>query len=467
MNTEFPWPRQSHAEYSQRVNVVLGDARSRCGTVGYLGTGEQPAVSVVVPTFRRPKLLGRAITSILGQSFADFEIVIVNDGVCDIEGDLQDALADPRVSLVRHGRNRGLAAARNTGLRQSRGKLIAYLDDDDYFAPDHLERLVFGVNWNVTPVAYSDAARVLEEEQNGAWVPVTRERPFSIDFDVTHVLIANFVPVCCLVHRRDCLVTTGLFDEQLPNLEDWDLLTRLGMRFNVAHLAHISSTFTIRAAPDSMTTAPAQSVETSYYATTLRLYQRYESIAALFPQVLKAQDKSRAGAERAMLAECGANDDGSALPLGAQRNHKGEDAQAELAEWLSTVAHTAPENDVAQWIASLWDRGFHRLALSATKEVLGHRALPEVEMLSARMLWELGHLTASLTLVDELAARVPHIIDPVFYARALKINLNNQKALAVVERALGDNNDFLPIEAAERRILVDLAAELRNDSQKP
>src|SRR5205085_178094 len=107
--------------------------------------------------------------SIFAQTYRDFEIVVVNDCGTDVQDVVHEVAAREgggRISYVSHAVNRGLAAARNSGLGVARGKYIAYLDDDDRFYPEHLETLVEFLEHG-HPVVYSDALRVLQQKRDG------------------------------------------------------------------------------------------------------------------------------------------------------------------------------------------------------------------------------------------------------------------------------------------------------------
>src|SRR3990170_700697 len=96
-----------------------------------------PKVSVVLPVHNKTESLPAAVASVLGQTFGDFELLIVDDGSSD---DLAPILAlpsrDARIQVIRHGHNRGPAAARNTGIKHAKGDYIAFLDSDDVWNRD-------------------------------------------------------------------------------------------------------------------------------------------------------------------------------------------------------------------------------------------------------------------------------------------------------------------------------------------
>ena len=98
-----------------------------------------PRVSVIIPTYRRPDFLGKAIESVLNQTFQDFEVIIVDDASNDNTGEVVRGFVDKRIHYVCHEVNRGGAAARNTGILKARGRYIAFLDDDDEWFPEILQ----------------------------------------------------------------------------------------------------------------------------------------------------------------------------------------------------------------------------------------------------------------------------------------------------------------------------------------
>src|SRR5262245_39993346 len=99
-----------------------------------------PKVAVVIPVFNRPEGVARAIRSVLTQTFQDFELVVVDDGSTDRTTDAVAAIRDHRIRLVRHERNCGGGATRNTGIRASTAPFVAFLDSDDEWMPTKLER---------------------------------------------------------------------------------------------------------------------------------------------------------------------------------------------------------------------------------------------------------------------------------------------------------------------------------------
>ena len=91
----------------------------------------KPTVTIIIPTYNRAHLLGRAIRSVLTQTFHNWELIVVDDASTDNTKEVAYSFQDPRIHYLCHETNRGGPAARNTGIREARGLYIAFLDSDD------------------------------------------------------------------------------------------------------------------------------------------------------------------------------------------------------------------------------------------------------------------------------------------------------------------------------------------------
>jgi len=196
-----------------------------------------PSVSVVLPTKDRPLFLGRALRSIQEQTFTDLEVIVVNDGGEDV-GEVVDAFRTEglRITLHTEMQSGGIATARNTGVRLARGHWIAYLDDDDFYYPEHLQVLVSAMRETGIKVAYSDSVQVVEDFRNGQWRALSRELRMSCDFDRGRLLKENITPIINVMHERICWEICGSMDETLPILSDWDYLIRFSSNWEFMHI---------------------------------------------------------------------------------------------------------------------------------------------------------------------------------------------------------------------------------------
>jgi glycosyltransferase involved in cell wall biosynthesis len=102
---------------------------------------DQPSFSIVVPVYNRDIFIKRCIESCINQTFTDFEVIVVDDGSTDNTAKILDQIRDPRLRIIKHTQNRGICPARNTGIKNTRGKWIVCADSDWTLFPDCLQRL--------------------------------------------------------------------------------------------------------------------------------------------------------------------------------------------------------------------------------------------------------------------------------------------------------------------------------------
>ncbi|MEW6659546.1 MAG: glycosyltransferase [Thermodesulfobacteriota bacterium] len=250
-----------------------------------LGETPTPLVSVIVPTHNRPDLLVATLQSILDQTYKNHEIIVVNDCGVEVAGIVGWLNQQGNITYVRHDRNRGLAAARNTGIKLARGKYLTYLDDDDLFYPDHLETLVDFLETTDFRVAYTDAHRAHQEKQCGRYVTTERDVPYSNEFDPDRLMVFNQFPVLCLMHEKSCLEEAGLFDESLTSHEDWDLWIRLALHYPFSHIKKVTCEFSWRQDGSTMS---SQKFE-DFIRTLEIIHARYQDHLKDKPQVQEEQ----------------------------------------------------------------------------------------------------------------------------------------------------------------------------------
>jgi glycosyltransferase involved in cell wall biosynthesis len=186
-------------------------------------------VSVIIPTFNRAQKVSRAISSVLGQTFTHFEVIVIDDGSTDETGDVLTGFKD-RINLIRHAENRGVSAARNSGIAASQSPLIAFLDSDDYWLPEKLETQVRYFRDN------PDAVACQPEEiwvRNGVRVnPWKKHIKPSGDIFERSLKLCVVSPSAVMI-RRSVFNEVGLFDEDFPVCEDYDLWLRIGCRYPI------------------------------------------------------------------------------------------------------------------------------------------------------------------------------------------------------------------------------------------
>ncbi|MGH8528228.1 MAG: glycosyltransferase family 2 protein [Nevskiales bacterium] len=197
-----------------------------------------PLISVILPTYNRAHLLPRAIGSVLAQSYRNLELIVADDASTDRTAEVVNAIRDARVRYLRCPRNGGPGYARNRGIEQARGDYIAFQDSDDVWLPHKLALQMQALQAAPVPtgmvcVAYSVRFADGGEKQVGTEIDPVR-------CDVEQLLLAGFtyIPPTWLL-RRECLADAGMFDEHLPNREDWELVFRIFPRWELSILPEL------------------------------------------------------------------------------------------------------------------------------------------------------------------------------------------------------------------------------------
>jgi len=194
------------------------------------------AVSIITPTYNRANLLSRALESALGQTFKDFELLVIDDGSTDGTAELMARYTarDPRVRYLVQPENAGVSAARNRGFREGHGRFYALLDSDDEWCPEKLEQQVAAFDKMPPEVGLIyTAVETLGPER---WIHHPKHRG---DLS-TKLLIENVIHgTSSVMLRREAVEQTGMFDEGIPAVEDWDYWIRLSRHFQVSYLPEV------------------------------------------------------------------------------------------------------------------------------------------------------------------------------------------------------------------------------------
>lgn len=206
---------------------------------------DQPLVSIIVRTYNRPDRLRECLQCIHKQSYRPLEVVIVNDAGEDVETVIQDELDDVTYKYIAHRINLGRTAGLNTGVEAASGEYINFVDDDDGVYPHHIQTLVNTAMPNRLPVVYSDVLNVTfqQDPNTHEWKRVQEQLVYSFDFEKDNFLLANYIPITCLLFRRDCFDAVGPFDESLLVYEDWEYLIRLSRKFAFQHVAVVTGEY--------------------------------------------------------------------------------------------------------------------------------------------------------------------------------------------------------------------------------
>lgn len=193
---------------------------------------DRPAVSVIVPTYNRARVLPRALDSVLTQDFSDFELLVIDDGSTDATQEVLDNYlrGDLRVRALQMPANSGVSAARNLGLAEAHGDLIAFLDSDDEWLQGKLRRQVtfFDAAPRQVGMLYGGVHTLGSE----SWTFTPSQRgmiyPQLLERNVIHGTSGVML-------RREAVDRVGGFAE-LPAMEDWDYWIRVARHYHIDFL---------------------------------------------------------------------------------------------------------------------------------------------------------------------------------------------------------------------------------------
>lgn len=196
-----------------------------------------PLFTVIVTTHQRPKLLSRALLSILGQGFEDVEIVLAADeGSGETKNVGAEYLREDDIFLVLP-RARGPAQTRNAGIYHATGKYLLFLDDDDTLDSDFLLNLVEREDFNNEGINYVNYTKLTENRHSGEIpaAPVTNENIHLASNNIDELMVVNFIPNNCFIYAS-AIAKQFDFDIHLNSHEDWDYLLSLYMRYDFNYI---------------------------------------------------------------------------------------------------------------------------------------------------------------------------------------------------------------------------------------
>jgi glycosyltransferase involved in cell wall biosynthesis len=194
-------------------------------------------VTVIIPTCNRAHLLATAIASVLNQTFQDFDIIVVDDSSNDNPRAVVEGYSDSRIRYLCHETRKGGSAARNTGIRNAVGQYVAFLDDDDEWLPQKLDKQLAVFSLGAPELGCVYTGYTVVNRANGE---ITNCRLATKRGDLSkELLFENPLGAggSSVMLRRECFETVGMFDEQLPSFQDYDMWIRISKAFHFDFVA--------------------------------------------------------------------------------------------------------------------------------------------------------------------------------------------------------------------------------------
>lgn len=185
----------------------------------------EPIVSVVIPTRNRPTSLGRAVQSVLDQTYGNLEVIVVDDASDPPVGPMLAEFGDSRILYMRGSERKGASASRNAGIETAKGQFVSFLDDDDrYYKTKIAEQMqVFERCSRSIGLVYCGYI-FLDEGDRVIWKTEPRKSKWDYLYHNEYIGISPLV-------RRECFDDFGLFDEEMTHFEDLDMWFRISQKY--------------------------------------------------------------------------------------------------------------------------------------------------------------------------------------------------------------------------------------------
>ncbi len=197
----------------------------------------KPFLSIIIPLYNKENYIEKCLNSVVNQIFKDYEVIIVND--CSTDNGLQIAqsIANKKFMFIEHETNKGLSATRNTGIKNANSNYLVFLDADDIWHSNYLEKIYLLIT--NFPEAKVFTTNYFELYENDVRVlPATTLKNFKKDGLITNAFEANlgqpFYCCCSMCIEKSVFENVGYFDEQIDFAEDVDFFIRVNLKYQVA-----------------------------------------------------------------------------------------------------------------------------------------------------------------------------------------------------------------------------------------
>jgi glycosyltransferase involved in cell wall biosynthesis len=239
-----------------------------------MNSNTRPLVSVIMPTYNHAKYIGEAIESVLNQTYKNFELIIIDNYSEDDTEKIVAAFKENRIKYLKFRNNGIIAASRNYGIKNSDGEYVAFLDSDDTWLPEKLEKQIelFHVS-NETAMIYTRFKTVRGDTISKDILPKNGRYKRGHIFKLLYV--RPFIACSSVIVKKSIFNQIGLFDtnHDLIAIEDMDLWLRIALKYRV-EIADISPLVLYRIHPQSISQGSARMIKRS-----LIIAKRYKKYA--------------------------------------------------------------------------------------------------------------------------------------------------------------------------------------------
>lgn len=231
---------------------------------------ERERISVVIPCYNRRDRIPASVESVLGQSYGNLELLVVDDGSTDGTAELFENYPDRRLRFLRYEENRGACHARNYGAERATGEYLAFQDSDDVWHRDKLEKQLCHLRRTGADLSFCGMNRV---SGNGSrfYYPV---HPFHPERGLEEMLAENRAGTQTMLMRREVWAALR-FDESFRRYQDWDFSIRAAEDFRLAYLPE--------ALVDSAVGEDSISAAVKSYPALVQLYEKHEALYRAYP----------------------------------------------------------------------------------------------------------------------------------------------------------------------------------------
>ena len=197
----------------------------------------KPLISIIMPTYNRKNIIQKAITSVLNQTYTNFELIIIDDGSDDGTYDLLKSLKDERIRILRHEKNKGPSYTRNIGLKNAKGDIIMYLDSDNEWDSKYIETMIGAFIELPNADALYSGQYIYKHFDS---------KPYAVRFGTYNKPLLhnhNYIDMNCFCHKSHVLNEVTGFDENLFSLVDWDFILKISNIFKIYSIPVILSKY--------------------------------------------------------------------------------------------------------------------------------------------------------------------------------------------------------------------------------